>query len=455
MREPLWVEEVELPDGTVGFATDGTPVDCVRFAALGFMARPPDVIVSGVNDGANLGDDITYSGTVAAAFEGIMLEIPALAVSAAERYEGYDYDPAARVAARLVEQVLRHGFPRGHLLNVNVPDRPYEELEGVRVTRLGKRIYGDRVQLQETAGRRHRYFIYGDQLGYHEEEGTDFEAIAEGWVSLTPIHFDLNTREALTELAGWDLTLPAPSAPAAPSGAVAFPVSPPVPAGVVPGLARRPRVVIFDLDGTVVDSVELIVESFQHAVRAVLGEELSREELVAHVGKPLREQMLVLDPERADELVTAYREYNHREHDRMLRLYPGMSELLHGLRQAGVSLGLVTSKSRPTTQMAFDLTGIGSLFSAVVCADDTPRNKPFPDPILHCLELLSATPDEAVYIGDSPFDVRAAKAAGVPALAVGWGVFDRSTLVDEGPDLFVPTIPDLAGLLLELEAGEG
>lgn len=432
MRAPLWVEEVELPDGTVGFATDGTPVDCVRFAALGFMPRPPDVIVSGVNDGANLGDDITYSGTVAAAFEGIMLEIPALAVSAAERYEGYDYSPAARVAAQLVEQLLRHGFPRGHLLNVNVPDRPYAELKGVRVTRLGKRIYGDKVQLQETAGRRHRYFIYGDDLSYHVEEGTDFEAIGEGWVSLTPIHFDLNTREALTELAGWDLTLPAP-----------------------PGLARRPRVVIFDLDGTVVDSVELIVESFQHAVRTVLGEELSREELIAHVGKPLREQMLVLDPERADELVSAYRDYNHREHDRMLRLYPGMSELLHGLRQAGVSLGLVTSKSRPTTQMAFDLTGIGSLFSAVVCADDTLRNKPFPDPILHCLEMLAASPEEAVYIGDSPFDVRAAKAAGVPALAVGWGVFDQGTLVDEGPDLFVPTIEDLAGLLLELEAGEG
>ena len=438
MRSPLWVEEVELPDGTVAYATDGTPVDCVRMAALGFLERAPDLIVSGINVGANLGDDITYSGTVAAAFEGILLDIPALAVSVQDGTEGYDYGPAARVAALVVEQLLFHGFPQGHLLNVNCPDLPWEELRGLRVTRLGKRIYGDKVQLQETAGRRRRYFIYGDDLSYHEEAGTDFEAVAEGWVSLTPLHFDLNSREALGELAAWDLALP---------------VGPPA-AARRPGLRRRPEVVMFDLDGTVVDSVELIIESFRHAVREVLGEELSREALIANVGMPLREQMIVLDPERADELVAAYREFNHREHDRMLRLYPGMGELLHGLRQAGMSLGLVTSKSRATTQMAFDLTGIGSLFSAVVCAEDTARNKPYPEPILHCLELLGARPEEAVYVGDSPYDMQAAKAAGVPALAVGWGVFGREVLLAEKPDLFLETISELAAALEDAEREE-
>ena len=114
---------------------------------------------------------------------------------------------------------------------------------------------------------------------------------------------------------------------------------------------------VFDLDGTVVDSVELIIVSFQHAIREVLGREMSREDAIAWVGRPLREQMELFSPEHADELVEVYREFNHREHDRMLKLYDGILHLLEGLRKAGVKVGLVTSKSRFTTQMAFDLTG--------------------------------------------------------------------------------------------------
>ena len=130
--------------------------------------------------------------------------------------------------------------------------------------------------------------------------------------------------------------------------------------------------------------MELIVISFQHAMREVLGREVSREEAIAYVGRPLREQMVVFSPERADELVASYREFNHREHDRMLRLYDGILHLLDGLQRAGVKVGLVTSKSRYTTQMAFDLTGIESYFDATICADESPRQQALsgPDPPL-------------------------------------------------------------------------
>jgi pyrophosphatase PpaX len=204
------------------------------------------------------------------------------------------------------------------------------------------------------------------------------------------------------------------------------------------------KAVVFDLDGTVVDSVELIVVSFQHAIREVLGRELSREDAVAWVGMPLIEQMQRFSPEHAEQLVEVYREFNHREHDRMLTLYEGIQRLLAGLREAGVKVGLVTSKSRFTTQMAFDLTGIESYFDATICAGEASGNKPLPDPILACLGQLGAEPAEAAYVGDSPSDIQAALAAGVVAIAVTWGVFPAEKLVAEKPDVLVHTIPELA-----------
>lgn len=207
------------------------------------------------------------------------------------------------------------------------------------------------------------------------------------------------------------------------------------------------QAVVFDLDGTIVDSVELIVVSFQHAIREVLGREASREESIANVGRPLKEQMELLSPEHADELIAAYREFNHREHDRMLTLYDGILNLLHSLETTGVKLGLVTSKSRYTTQMAFDLTGIESYFDAVVCADESPRNKPSPDPILLCLDRLDVSPATAAYVGDSPADLQAASAAGVYSVGVTWGVFSEEALMAEKPDRLVHTIPELAEVL--------
>jgi pyrophosphatase PpaX len=204
---------------------------------------------------------------------------------------------------------------------------------------------------------------------------------------------------------------------------------------------------VFDLDGTIVDSVELIVISFKHAMREVLGREVSRQEAIAYVGRPLREQMLAFSPERADELVASYREFNHREHDRMLKLYDGIPHLLDSLQRAGIKVGLVTSKSRYTTKMAFDLTGIEGYFDATICADESARNKPYPDPILLCLERMGVAPAEAAYVGDSPADIQAAHAAGVEAVAVAWGVFELDALTAEKPDRVVHTIPELMEVL--------
>jgi 5'/3'-nucleotidase len=201
LRDPIWVEEVAFGDGTTGFATDGTPVDCVRFAALGLIEEPPELIVSGINHGANLGDDITYSGTVAAALEGIMLGLPAVAVSLSGRSR--DFEPLARFVARLVEELDDVPMPEGTLLNVNGPSG---EVKGARACRLGKRVYNDKLELtEEGEGGRRRYRLYGEEPSYEHEPGTDFAAIAEGLIAVTPIHFDLTDQAGVEELAGFDL----------------------------------------------------------------------------------------------------------------------------------------------------------------------------------------------------------------------------------------------------------
>jgi 5'-nucleotidase len=213
IHDPLWVEEIEFGDGTTGFATDGTPVDCVRFAALGLVEFEPELIVSGINHGANLGDDITYSGTVAAALEGIMLGIPAIAVSqqsdhgeldfrAGEAWRRENFERAAAFVARMVEELEHVPMPSGTLLNVNCPSG---EIEGVSACRLGKRVYNDRMELTQEENGRRRYRMYGEDPSYRHEDGTDFAAIAEHRIAVTPLHFDLTDQAGIEELAGFDL----------------------------------------------------------------------------------------------------------------------------------------------------------------------------------------------------------------------------------------------------------
>jgi 5'-nucleotidase len=213
-RRPLWVAEVPFEDGTVGYATDGTPVDCVRLASLGLVdGFKTDLVVAGINHGANLGDDITYSGTVAAALEGVVLGIPAIAVSQQSkaraldfRYDGgFGFEVAAAFVAGLVEQIEEVPLPASTLLNVNVPAGTPA---GVEVTSLGKRIYRDELKLeQEEEGppTRRRYWIYGSDPGFHDEPGTDLAAVAAGRIAVTPIHFDLTDRPGLEALRGFDL----------------------------------------------------------------------------------------------------------------------------------------------------------------------------------------------------------------------------------------------------------
>ena len=212
-RKPLEVQEIQFDDGTTGFATDGTPVDCVRFAALGLLEFVPELIVSGINHGANLGDDITYSGTVAAALEGIVLGIPAIAVSqqaeagmvdfrAGRSFEREDFQRAATFVARIVEELEAVPMPDATLLNVNCPAG---EIRGARACKLGKRVYNDQLELADESGGRRTYHIYGDEPSYEREDGTDFAAIAEGCAAVTPLHFDLTDQAGIEALAGFDL----------------------------------------------------------------------------------------------------------------------------------------------------------------------------------------------------------------------------------------------------------
>jgi 5'-nucleotidase len=218
-RRPLWVEELDFGDGTVGYATDGTPVDCVRFAALGLVEGfQAELIVAGINHGSNLGDDITYSGTVAAAFEGVILGLPAVAVSQQSTAremdfrlgERFDFEAAAAFTARMVEEIEDVPLPAGTLLNLNFPAGA---IGGVEVARLGKRIYRDELVLQDEQSRRRQYRIYGDAPDYERQEGTDLAAVAEGHVAVTPIHFDLTDEPGIETLRAYDLArLLAPAA---------------------------------------------------------------------------------------------------------------------------------------------------------------------------------------------------------------------------------------------------
>jgi 5'-nucleotidase len=211
-RRPLSIEEVDFGDGTVGYATDGTPVDCVRFARLGLIEDfEVDLVVSGINHGSNLGDDITYSGTVAAALEALVLGLPGIAVSqqSADREldfrvgRRFSFDRAALFVARLVEELETVPLPEGTLLNINVPGA---DPAGVEVTSLGKRIYRDELTLQDEAedGRR-QFWIYGGEPGFNDEPGTDLAAVAAGRIAVTPIHFDLTDRAGMDALRLHDL----------------------------------------------------------------------------------------------------------------------------------------------------------------------------------------------------------------------------------------------------------
>jgi pyrophosphatase PpaX len=207
-------------------------------------------------------------------------------------------------------------------------------------------------------------------------------------------------------------------------------------------------VVLLDLDGTVIDSGAIILASMRHAAKEVLGTEVSDDELMAAVGGPgLEAQMRTIAPDRVEELVTVYRAHNEPLHD-VLECCAGMEDVLVRLKDEGRRLGIVTAKRRQTVELAFARLPIEHLFETVVGGDETERHKPDPGPLLLALERLDARPEEAAYVGDAPFDIKAAKAAGLYAIGVTWGgIHARERLEAEEPDALVDTPEELLGHL--------
>ncbi|MCM2263703.1 MAG: 5'/3'-nucleotidase SurE [Desulfuromonadales bacterium] len=184
------------------WAVDGTPTDCVNLGIHGLLKAAPDLVVSGINQGANLGDDLTYSGTVAAAMEATLMGVPAVAVSlAADRFAEADFLFGGRWATKLATMVKTHGLPADTFLNVNVPPgRPH----GMKLTRQGKRRYADAVVRNTDPRGRNYYWIGAGELSFHDLEGTDVHAVERGWVSVTPLHLDLTNYAAFERLRHWD-----------------------------------------------------------------------------------------------------------------------------------------------------------------------------------------------------------------------------------------------------------
>jgi pyrophosphatase PpaX len=207
-------------------------------------------------------------------------------------------------------------------------------------------------------------------------------------------------------------------------------------------------VVLFDLDGTVIDSGAIILASMRHAAKEVLGEEPPDELLMAAVGGPgLEAQMQALAPDRVDELVTVYRAHNEPLHEQLM-CCAGIDDLLVRLKDEGRRLGIVTAKRRATVALAFDVLPLEHLFETVVGGDETKGHKPDPEPLLLAAERMGADPKECAYVGDSPFDIRAAKAARMFAVAVTWGgIHERAKLEAEEPDAIVDDAESLYGVL--------
>lgn len=206
LSRPLRAKPVQLEDGTPALASDGAPSDCVALAVMGVVESPIDLVVSGINTNANIGHDVTYSGTVTAAMEGVIAGIPSVAVSldAPEYHSGpLDYSVAAVAARRVCEAVVKHKLPKNVLLNVNVPYLEENAIKGYTITRQGIRIYKDQLVKREDPRGRPYYWIGGDPPSGVNEPGTDFGDLAAGYVSITPIQLDMTAYSLMEELKSW------------------------------------------------------------------------------------------------------------------------------------------------------------------------------------------------------------------------------------------------------------
>lgn len=199
LHAPLRAEEIQADR----WAVSGTPTDAVSLGVYGLLKEKPKLVISGINKGANMGDDLTYSGTVAAAMEATLMGVPAIAMSlASDKFAYENFKHAAAVARQMAETVLEHGLPADTFINVNVPDSPPL---GVRLTRQGKRVYEDAVVQKDDPRGRTYYWIGAGELGFQDLDGTDFQAVQNGYVSVTPLHLDLTNYAAMDRLRQWRL----------------------------------------------------------------------------------------------------------------------------------------------------------------------------------------------------------------------------------------------------------
>ncbi|MCX7831547.1 MAG: HAD-IA family hydrolase [Actinobacteria bacterium] len=215
-------------------------------------------------------------------------------------------------------------------------------------------------------------------------------------------------------------------------------------------MENRIRCVLFDLDGTIIDSIPLIRTSFRYAAKKVLGRELPDEVLLANVGKPLEQQMKIICPEKADELVRAYREHNHLYHDSMVKPIEGIKDILVWLKSIDVSIGVVTSKTSQLAWRGLQVCGLEKYISALVAAENVVKHKPHSEPVLKCIEMLNQKTENSVFVGDSPYDIESGKNAGVLTIAVPFGPFSISQLKEKNPDYLVRSVDELYSLLKEL-----
>lgn len=213
-------------------------------------------------------------------------------------------------------------------------------------------------------------------------------------------------------------------------------------------VANRPlpeiKCVLFDLDGTLIDTVDLIYRSFDHAVKKVLGKTLSRKELLKNIGRPLAVQMRAFSPTQADLLMNAYNEHNLVNHDQNISKYPETTETLSWLvKEKAMKIGVVTSKKRDLSLRGLRIVNLYDLFDVIVAMEDTENHKPDPEPVTTAINLLHCSASETLFIGDSPFDIDAGRAAGVFTGAALWGPFSQEQLRDHEPDLELSNIKDL------------
>ncbi|NQV16713.1 5'/3'-nucleotidase SurE [bacterium] len=206
ISDPLKVTEIYKDNQHFGWGIGGTPADCVKLAINGDLIPRPDMVISGINQGANVGLDIIYSGTVSAAYEGTILDIPAMAISL-NSFGQKDFSAAGKVAHNLVNKVLEEGLPSGTLLNINVPAGEYESFEGFRITKQGSGTYVEKLERREDPRKRVYYWLSGTRIYEDIDPELDENAVRTGWVSITPLHYELTNKQYLKTLRSWNLKL--------------------------------------------------------------------------------------------------------------------------------------------------------------------------------------------------------------------------------------------------------